>query len=365
MRKLKHRFRSLGNERGIAALVMVLLGATLVTAIALSFLSQTQTKQYGSTLASTGVNAFMTAESGLRYTEKCLLNNDPACPAVTANTDWTLLTVGFTKTFGSGNGQFTITFAPVDSSTVVVTSVGTYRGAQQEVSKTIINTSACKLVPNVITTCGNPNIHAQATVVGNVETGYCPATPLVDPITLPPNPAGCPNLSYPPFLGVGFAAPYQYCSWTQLLGNVIINGPLTVYIAEKMELELFAQITINGDVTIVTGNDITLVDNASITVNGTLTIHTDEKLKLEDQASINVPSGDPARVLVLAGNHVEFHDDSVFVGGVITNNHIKLRNDAVFTGAAIADDGRLDKNTTATHGSTAGVNSPMYNQCLP
>lgn len=355
-----------GNERGVAALTVVLLGVVMVGIIALGFLARTEDKQYGASLTSTGNNAFMTAEAGLRYTEKCLLNNDPACPAVTANADWTNLTTGFTKTFGSGNGQFTISFAPIDSDNVVVTSVGTFRGATREVSKTLTK-AVCKLTQNVITTCQNPNIHPLSTITGTVEQGYCPASPLVDPLTFPGNPAGCPNLSYPVFLnGVPpLAAPYQYCSWTHLLGNVTINGPATIWVANDFDMTGTSTLTINGDVTINVGGQMNIEDDAEIVVNGTLTLHSTGNFVMRNRAVLNTTGGDPADVLLLAESLVELRNDSVFVGGIISNGEFRLENKAVFTGAVLADDARTRKDTTATHAATAGSNSPQYNVCTP
>ncbi|MCF8721536.1 hypothetical protein [Nitrospina gracilis] len=363
----KHKLKSLDNERGIAALVMVLLGATLVAAISLSFLTQTQTKQYGASLASTGANALMTAESGLRYTEKCLLNNDPACPAVTANTDWTLLTAGFTKTFGSGNGQFDITFAPIDSMTVVVTSVGTYRGAQREVSKTIMQVPSCKLGVNVVTSCQAPNIHAQANVTGTVETGYCPSPALVDPVVFPGTPAGCPNLDYIVMLNAPvLLAPYHYCSYDHLVSyNITINSDVTIWVANNYNMRNASSLTINGNVTINVGGNWSMMDDSEIIVNGTLTIQTAGLFEMRNNAVINVNGGDAADALLLAEGNVTLTDDALFVGGLISNGKVILDKRSILTGAILADDVDVKKNTTATWAATAGMNSPQYNQCSP
>lgn len=357
----------LANERGIAALTVVLLGVVLVGIIALSFLARTETKQYGSALTSTGNNAFMTAEAGLRYTEKCLLNNDPNCPVVTANTDWTNLTTGFTKTFGSGNGQFAITFAPIDASTVVVTSVGTFRGSSREVSKTIAQLGACKFTDNVITACQNVNIHPQATVNGSVETGFCPAPALVDPLTFPGNPGGCPNIDYPAFVnGVPpLAAPYQYCSWTHALGGLTLNGPATVWVAGNFDMSGNSTLTINGDVTINVGGTVTLQNNAEIVVNGTLTLHSTGAFLMQNQSMINNTGGDPADVIVLAEGTADLNDDAVFNGGIISNDKITMDQDAVFTGAVIGNMVQIKRRPTVSHDASAGSNATGYPECSP
>jgi len=368
------RFRRnvVDNERGIAALTVVLLGVVLVGIIALSFLAGTETKQYGSALTSPGNNAFMTAEAGLRYTEKCLLNNDPACPAVTANTDWTNLTSGYTKTFGSGNGQFTISFAPIDANTVVVTSVGTYRDSSREVSKTVVQTGGgvCKLTVNAVTSCRNPNIHPQATVTGSVENNYCPSPPLIDPVTFPGNPAGCPNGDYPNmfiwFFGAGgLGPPYQYCNWTHLWTNVSLNGPLTLWIAQDFAMLWNGLLTINGDVTINVGGNFTMEDNASIVVNGTLTIQTAGTFTMRDNAVINTTGGDPADTLLLAESDVDIDRQATFVGGIISNGEVRVRRDARVTGGIIGDRVRVDRNGTVTHDATAGANTTGYGECTP
>ncbi|WP_282012093.1 DUF7305 domain-containing protein [Nitrospina watsonii] len=358
---------TLHNERGIAALVLVLLGTALVAVIALSFLIQTQTKQYGSALASTGSNAFMAAEAGLRYTETCLLLNDVNCPAVTANTDWTLLVTGFTKTFGSGNGDFTTSFAPVDASTVVVTSVGTYRGAQREVSKTIVQANSCKLAENVVTSCQAPSVHPQASVTGTVETGYCPNPQLVDPIAFPGTPGGCPNLDYIPMVNAPvLLAPYHYCNYSHLISyDITINSDITIYVAQKLTMENASRLIINGNVTIYVGDEILMKDNAEIQVNGTLTIHTEKTLTMENSTIINAVGGNAANVLLLAEEDVTLKDNSVFVGGIISDKKVTFEQNSVLTGAILADAVDLKKDTTATWAATAATNSPQYNQCLP
>lgn len=362
---------TLRNEQGLAALVAVILAMIVVAIIVLNFLAQTETKQYGSILTSTSTNALLTAEAGLRYTEKCLLQNDPACPAVTANADWLNLLTGFTLPFGSGKGQFAISFTLIDSNNVIVNSVGTFGASTREISKTVIQGGVCKLTENAFTSCLNPTIGGNTTITGTTEVGYCPVTPLVDPIVFPPDPLACPNASYPDFINDADpgAGETQFCQWTENKNNstVILDGAVNpvMYIAGSFDMKKSTTLVINGDVTLHVGGDFKMRDTASIQVNGTLTLIIDGKMTLSKQSVINVVGGDPADVLALVSGNVKLDNDSIYIGGIISNGQVELKQNAAMTGAIVANMIKIRNNATLTHDPTAGTNSGSYLMCLP
>ncbi|MGK0179866.1 MAG: Tfp pilus assembly protein PilX, partial [Nitrospinales bacterium] len=85
-----HITRPLKNPRGVAALMGVILGIVIMAAIAFNFLAESRQKQAGAILTYTSTNAFMIAEAGLRYAEKCLTSTEATCPSgVNEQSDWT------------------------------------------------------------------------------------------------------------------------------------------------------------------------------------------------------------------------------------------------------------------------------------
>ena len=360
----------LQNEQGLAALVAVILAMIVVAIIVLNFLAQTETKQYGSTLTSTSTNAILTAEAGIRYTEKCLLQNDPGCPVITAQADWLNLLTGFTLPFGSGEGQFTISFTLIGSNSVIVNSVGTFGASTREISKTITQGGACKLNENAFSSCQTPTVDAGATIIGPVEVGYCPVPALVDPIVFPP-PTACPSASYPTFSNGADpgAGETQFCSWTHSQNNstVTINGALTpvIYIAGNFSMSKSTTLVINGDVTLNVGGNFSMTNTANIQVNGILTLITDSKITMMKQSAINAIGGDPADVLLFASANVVLTDDAIFNGAIISNGRLELKQDSRVTGSVLADHIKLRSNTVLTHDPTAGTNSGSYLACIP
>ncbi len=354
------------NEQGLAALVAVVLGLILVAIIVLNFLAQTETKQYGSTLTSTSTNAMLTAEAGLRYTEKCLLQNDPACPVITAQADWLNLITGFTLPFGSGEGQFTISFTLIDSNNVIVNSVGTFGASTREISKTVIK--VCKLTNSPVTACNNVNVQQNVVITGGTpQTGFCPVPDLVDPVVYPPDPAGCANADYPDFKNGTPAGPYQYCKWEHDDNSTItLNGPLTLWVADEFLIKSGSQLVINGDVTINVAGKTEILDDVVIEVNGSLTWQSTGNVNIKSQAVINNVGGDPADVLFLAENNITLENDVIFKGAIIANNNVTVKNSVIFEGAIIANTRvSLKDQVVITFDPGAGSGSTGYGECIP
>ncbi len=141
----------LNNERGVAALVSIILAIIILGSVAFNFVAETRQKQSGSILTYTSTNSLMIAEAGLRLTQKCLAVEDITwgCPAILqANSDWTTITSAdnFNRDFG-GDGNFAISFpgdTGNDAGKIFITSTGTFRGAQRSLSR-LITRSACVL----------------------------------------------------------------------------------------------------------------------------------------------------------------------------------------------------------------------------
>ncbi|NIP99695.1 MAG: hypothetical protein GWM98_04045 [Nitrospinaceae bacterium] len=346
----------------MAVLISVIITLIIMAVIALNFLVDTENKQYGATLSASSTQALMAAESGIRYTEKCLLANDVNCPFSPSPADWTVPPAGFTKTFGSGNGNFTISFTGVTTDSLVVTSVGTFGGSSRQLSKTVTQ-AVCKLPVNAVTSCVAATIGANTTITGTVESLYCPATPLVDALVFPGG--GC--TAYPGGSFTLNGPTENLCSWDQTANGevVTINGPTTVWVPGNFTMRRATTIIINGDVTLNVGGNVQMRNTADIQVNGTLTLQVDNTLSMSNQAMINNTTGDPADVLVLAMGNVTMTDDTLLNGAVITNSTLTLRKDAVVTGALLGNDVRVRDRAMVTHDTDAGVNSGAYGECTP
>ena len=140
---------ALNNERGVAALVSIILAIIILGSVAFNFIAETRQKQSGSALTYTSTNAFMIAEAGLRYTQKCMVDSAPGvenwgCPAALyENDDWTTgITIPGTivpsTSFGDGNFTVdTISDGDNDENNIKVISTGTFRGATRTLTRII------------------------------------------------------------------------------------------------------------------------------------------------------------------------------------------------------------------------------------
>ena len=200
----------LNNERGIAALVTIILAIIILGSVAFNFIAETRQKQAGSILTYTSTNSLMIAEAGLRYTQKCLTAVDAAwgCPTVLQNNaDWTTITAAddFNKDFG-GDGNFAVSFpvnAGNDAGKIFVISTGTFKGGQRSLSRFIAR--ACVLGDNAITSClgttTKNNSFVDPPLPDPPVTGECPDDPpgFVDIPDAPVECDSCPSASCPDF----------------------------------------------------------------------------------------------------------------------------------------------------------------------
>jgi hypothetical protein len=163
---LKNRMiHPLNNNRGAAALMGIVMGIIIMGTIAFNFLAESRQKQSGAILTYTSTNAFMIAEAGIRFAERCLLNTEATCstdfPDSQTSTTWsTNITAAdnFSNVFGGGN--FAVSFpvhASNDDDNILVLSTGTYKGAQRSIQRFIARFAQCPFidVAQPATSCSN------------------------------------------------------------------------------------------------------------------------------------------------------------------------------------------------------------------
>ncbi len=120
--------RSLRNESGVAALVMVIAALIIVSLVGLNFVVDQQNKHQGSAVTVNAEQAQSVAEAGYRYAVKCLLNDDPACACNSGGdcATWSTVPDIPVTPFGAGaNSNFRVTFTNKTNCTVKVSSIGT------------------------------------------------------------------------------------------------------------------------------------------------------------------------------------------------------------------------------------------------
>jgi hypothetical protein len=157
--------RPLKNDRGAAALMGIIMGIIIMGTIAFNFLAESRQKQSGAILTYTSTNAFMIAEAGIRFVERCLLNTEATCstdfPDSQTSTAWsTDITVSdnFSNVFGGGS--FDVSFpahASNDADNILVVSTGNYKGAQRSIQRFIPRFGQCPFidVSQPATSCSN------------------------------------------------------------------------------------------------------------------------------------------------------------------------------------------------------------------
>lgn len=156
----------LNNDQGAAALMGIVMGIIIMGTIAFNFLAESRQKQSGAILTYTSTNAFMIAEAGIRFTEKCLLNTEATCstdfPDSQTSTTWsTNITTAdnFSNVFGGGS--FAVSFpahASNDDDNILVVSTGTYKGAQRSIQRFIARFNQCPFLNETAqpaTSCSN------------------------------------------------------------------------------------------------------------------------------------------------------------------------------------------------------------------
>lgn len=216
------------EQHGASMLMGVVLAIITLAAIAFNFLAETGQKQSGASVAYTSTNAFLIADAGVRYVEKCLKNHDSGCP-IASSTDWkadfiTTPATNFTKNFPTTatTGNFSVEFiqnAINDKDNIRIRSTGTYKGAIRTIGSTVSRFATCVLGQQAISYCSTGSIkNSASTDDPNSPVASCPAVSvdLLYPSEFPDDPTTCPNTEYPDYANGSptMASPYQYCSWS-------------------------------------------------------------------------------------------------------------------------------------------------------
>ncbi len=364
----------LRNEKGQGAMVAVIIAAVALAAISLSFFAVTQQKQSGAVLTYSSANALMVAEAGLRYTEKCLIDNDASCLCNTsAPNDCTnfLALLAFPSTdFGDTRGSFSVAFTYIDADNVRATSTGKFAEAVRVISKVISKEVTCLLEENAATACTSISFVNNSSTNGTTATGECPTTPLVEALVFSPDPTGCPNVDYPDFSaashldGSNNLTRFSFCNMN-ITGTQTVkssNGN-TVWIAKDLTMENSSTWSSSGTVTINVKGNASFKNLTDVQVSGPLTLHVDGTLTLENSARINVTTGDAANMIGLVMGAVSFKNSSDFVGGLISNSSVTMSNNAELQGSIIANSVSLKNNSYINFQSTAGGSTEGYESC--
>ncbi|MFQ5673213.1 MAG: hypothetical protein ACE5G9_08970 [Nitrospinales bacterium] len=413
MHRFLEKFRGsyLRNDQGIAALMGVIIALVIVATLAFGFWAEVQQKQAGGAVSYTSTNAFLLAEAGIRYAEKCILASNPvngsgcACGDLgcTCNStngcviDNTLNSVTINKTFGNGRGSFHVVFLVGTSSFATATSVGTFAGAQREFKKVLCLEAGCPLSESPITACTKLEIsnNASSNVPIPDPPPVCPDPPLVDPLVFPEDPAGCPNAAFPDFIqattpsghlmppdGNGFqelipsaTSPdkFQYCNMT-ISGSAKVKTPSNtiIWVGKDFKLKNNAVFLGNGTVEVNVGQKAELknVSDVRAADGGSVTIHTDGDFVMKNSSGANnvgdgvgTPDPDPASLIVLVGNNAKIKNSATLIGAIIANNKIELDNNALLNGSIMADQVELESNATIIFSPTAGSGAAGIVSC--
>ncbi len=266
------------QEDGVSMLIAVVVAIAIVGAISLNFLAETSQKQSGASVAYTSLNAFLVADAGVRYVEKCLRNHDANCP-IASSTDWKtdfITTPGtkVTKNFPGNTGEefFTVEFSQHsinDADNIRVTSTGTFRGAERVISSTVSRSSTCVLGEQAISYCTSVNIlnSASSDDPSGPQT-TCPVTAVTSifPSGFPGDPSGCTD--YPVYSNgsPSFASPYQYCSFTLGGTNSDSIGAVSYLTAAAAASD--TSITVSDASDFVVGMKVRLTQGAQLGASG-------------------------------------------------------------------------------------------------
>jgi hypothetical protein len=238
------------GQEGASMLMAVVLAIVTMAAIVFNFLAESEQKQSGASVTYTSTNAFLLADAGVRYVEKCLKNpplTPDLCPTGASSVDWkndfiTTPATTFTKNFPTSNssGTFSIEFiqnAINDTNNIRIRSTGTYRGAIRTIGSTVSRFTTCVLGQQSISYCTSSSIkNSASTTDPNSPVQSCPAVvvDLLYPSEFPddPAPTSCPNAEYPDYSNgsPSMAPPYQYCDW-ELDGTTAVSVGAFNYIA--------------------------------------------------------------------------------------------------------------------------------------
>lgn len=310
----------------IALLVVILLLGSVGYIV-----SSLMTRSQESTLRTLdSIQAFYAAQGGMEYVGKYL--------EVSGGSDWTTAPVPHNQPIALGNGNFTVTFAPVDADTLNATITGRTGSAQRRV------------IAGFHKTGGGGAIQSQGGInMGNNAWVDCqpsnPSNPLCDNSNLGSCPCTSQNVSVMPPIAVpgGLSPPPIGCSFANNFVGTIPAG------------------------TYVCASGVKLNNNAVIHLGGAVTIFT-TTLVMKSNATLNA-SGSAGNLLVIASGNVTLNNNSVFKGSVYAPGRtITIGNNAGVTGimaggaTGVANTININNNAGINYDQTAGSNSPYYSQ---
>ena len=314
----------LNNERGVAALVSIILAIIILGSVAFNFVAETRQKQSGSALTYTSTQALMIAEAGLRYAQKCMVDTAPGgetpvdwgCPGpIYDNDDWTTgfaipSTIVPSTSFG-GDGSFVVNAiadAGNDADNIKVTSIGTFRGAQRSLTRIVSRICTPAEPPDDgVDFCTSFQNQNNANVEPPLEDP--PVITECDPDGLVNVPALDPNYDSGCACSPGFPCP-DFDPNVHLLAGNWLDPSLTV-----SGLTVFCKFKIEDNETVKTKED----EHDQIVVIKDFTIEDNGELRLKDDtAADNAFTVTTATDRINVTSHPYAADDKVYLNSTDT-----------------------------------------------
>ncbi|GEM_PF-804203 len=407
---MKQRFfklivHPLKNERGIAALMGIVMGIVIMAAIAFNFLAESRQKQTGAILTYTSANAFMIAEAGLRYTERCLLETEATCPSALQDVDdWT--DIDNTDNISSvtfGDGTFAIYFpgtttpanatgSPNDKDNIRVISVGTYKGAERSIQRFIQR--ACYLSENAATSCLgtttannsliDPEPEASASsICGEVVEALDLTDDFTDPdcdTSCDGSDSECPNfdstLEAHHETSTNLLKHFKFCEMTiDDLTVLTSDDDATddhIAIAKNLEIKGTSTVKLTDDAadpnstdetTITVYGNTTISDSGEIRVNGALTLKVGGTFDMAGSTAINLIQNEATDTSAWVEGNATLDNNADFIGALSSDGTISVSNNAVIKGSIQAQTVALQNNASLVFDEDAGENTEGYEQC--
>ncbi|MBT6514259.1 MAG: hypothetical protein HOK65_05785 [Crocinitomicaceae bacterium] len=384
----------LKNSRGMAALMSVIMSLVIIAAIAINFLAESRQKQTGAILNYTSTNAFMIAEAGLRYVERCMVDVGVSwgCPsALQDENDWAtninqnnnILAKSFAEGafsiyFPGSSSPVNATGSPNDSDNLRVISVGTYKGASRKFQRIISRNCTNSNTSYAATACEDLDIKNDAVIEDNnysPEDGngnpsdVCVADPgLVDIAAYTEyfsdtdcddscngSDSECPdfdeNNSNHYNSSTKLLQRFKFCEFKidniEVRTSVSTTADNNIYVAKKLEIKNNGLLNLsydslspytNEDTKIIVYKEFKLKDQGEIKVKGTLVIEAANEFKMEDDSKVNASQGESSDVILKGEKDVEIKDDARFYGAVFCDDHFDLKDDAYLEGWVQSND---------------------------
>jgi hypothetical protein len=397
----KHITRPLKNQRGVAALMGVIFGIVIMAAIAFNFLAESRQKQAGAILTYTSTNAFMIAEAGLRYAEKCLQDTEATCPSgVNEQLDWTdvdnsdnIAATAF------GGGTFAIYFpgstdpanatgSPNDKDNIRVISVGTYKGAERSIQRFVQR--PCYLALYGATSClGTSTKNSSFIDPEPEEESESVCQDLVEDLDYTDeftdtdcdtecdgSDAECPDFDYATHTNSGALTQFYFCKM-KIDDDIVTTSEADdtddkIFIARDFEIKGTGELRLSNDALDPADTDETVItvyknaklkDAGEIQVKGALTLNVQGKMDMKDDALLNDTQRVKADVITLVRGNFKIEDDAKYYGAISSDGTIEVKNNGYIEGAIQAQEVKFKNNAKLIFDDTAGENTEGYEEC--